>query len=430
VPRLSRRVVHLLCLTAVAAAVGGCVSKAHREAERAVADYYVGDYDRSVRRLTPLAARTNEDFVLNNLRLGSAALANYDLDAAEGAFLRAYEVLNSVGVNDGGRTVGAVLVSENIRIWRGEPFERAMANFYLGLVYYMRHDYANARGAFENALFKLRDYGEKKKGAKPDKYAEIESNFALGHLMLAKAHQRLGRDDMAEKYFKRTGELRPDLAAAADPDANRRANVLLVVDFGNGPRKIGDGMGSVVGFAPKPVDVGPPPPPWVTVDGQPVQVAAVARPPVDLLVLAQDRRWQSIDTIRVMKDLIGTGLMTGGMIYGMQHDSRPEIVLAALLGGALLKASSQADLRHWEMLPRTTYVLPLTLPPGTHDVTVNFPDVPGVRQTWRGIVAPPEGEEATYYLRMQRWNNGPYQWPPPALARRNDTVPARADAAR
>src|SRR5207247_724125 len=115
----------------------------------AVADYLVGDYGSALQRLGPLSGKTDENFVLNNLRLGSAALAAYDLDTAEAAFLRAYEVLNSVGVNDGGRTLGAVLISENIRVWRGEPFERAMANFYLGLVYYMRHDYANARAAFE-----------------------------------------------------------------------------------------------------------------------------------------------------------------------------------------------------------------------------------------------------------------------------------------
>src|SRR5215217_1676062 len=141
----------------------GCaVNRAQRDAEQAIADYHVGNYGSAQKKLAPLSGKTDENFVLNNLRLGSVALANYDLDAAEGAFLRAYEVLNSVGVNDGGRTLGAVLVSENIRIWRGEPYERAMANFYLGLVYYMQHDYANARAAFENALFKLRDYGEGK----------------------------------------------------------------------------------------------------------------------------------------------------------------------------------------------------------------------------------------------------------------------------
>ena len=122
--------------------------------------------------------------------------------------------------------------------------------------------------------------------------------------------------------------------------------------------------------------------------------------------------------------------MAGGLVYSTRRDARPEIALAAILGGALLKATSQADVRQWEMLPRTTFLIPLTLAPGRHDVAVAFPDVPGVRQEWRGLVAPPAGDEATYYLRMQRYHNGPNYWPPPAIARaRGEEVSgSRADA--
>src|SRR5579864_6166892 len=184
-----RAVVPLLVLMAA-----GCQNAAQQHAEQAVGDYFMGDYASAERLLKPLAEKTDENFVLNNVRLGSAALAAYDLDTAEAAFLRAYEVMNSVGVNDGGRTAGAVLVSENVKVWKGQPFERAMVNFYLGLVYYMRHDYGNARGAFENALFKLRDYGEGDQAG--DRYRAVESNFALGYLMLARSYQRLGRADL------------------------------------------------------------------------------------------------------------------------------------------------------------------------------------------------------------------------------------------
>lgn len=414
----------LACL--VTLLVGCANTKALREADRAVTDYFAGDYERSIDRLQPLSAKTNSNFVLNNLRLGSAALANYDLDLAEAAFLRAYEVLNSVGVNNGGRTVGAVLVDEGLRIWRGEPYERAMANFYLGLTYYMRRDYANARAAFENALFKLRDYGESGRGR--DQYREQESNFALAYLMLARSYQRLGRDDLATKNFERVAQLRSDLSELADPGLNADSNVLLVVDFGHGPQKVTDFDGSVVGFAPSPAEEGPSPPPRIEVDGRTEDVDGLARPPVDLLVLAHDRRWQSLDTIRAVKSAVGTGLMAGGLVYSQQRDARPEIALAAILGGVLLKATSQADLRQWEMLPRTTYIIPLNLPPGRHDVAVSFPDVHGVRQEWRGLVAPPAGEEATYYLRMQRYSDGPYQWPPPAIVRARADAGAHADA--
>jgi hypothetical protein len=234
--------------------------------------------------------------------------------------------------------------------------------------------------------------------------------------MLARSYQRLGRDDVAAKTFARAVELRPDLAEIADPELNAKSNVLLVIEFGYGPHKVQNGDGSLAGFTPLPAQEGPPPPPVVRVDGRQIDTDGLARPPVDLLALAQDRRWQSLDTIRAVKSVLGTGLMAGGFIYGTQYNSRPEIALAAMLGGALLKATSQADVRQWEMLPRTVFVLPLVLPPGTHDIAVEFPDVRGVRQEWRGLVAPPEGQEATYYYRMQRYDNGPFTWPPPAMA--------------
>ena len=110
------------------------------------------------------------------------------------------------------------------------------------------------------------------------------------------------------------------------------------------------------------------------------------------------------------------------------------IVAGALVGtGLLLKATSQADVRQWEMLPRTTFVIPLRVEPGTHDVTVQFPPryslrhvgmdydgdfVGGTTQTWRNLAVPATGE-ATYYFRMQRWASGPYEWPPAAIAHQN-----------
>ena len=413
----------LVVVTVIALLVlhsAGCATKAQLEAEAAVSDYFVGDFHRAAQRLRPLAEETNENFVLNNVRLGSASLVEYDLDEAESAFLRAYEVMNSVGVNDGGRSLGAVLVDEKIRIWKGEPFERAMANFYLGLVYYMRQDYANARAAFENALFKIRDYDDPKRDGE---YAEYDSNFALGYLMLAKSYQRLGRDADAEKNFARAVELRSYLEPLADPARNARSNVLLVVDYGLGPKKGSRLDGSVVAFEPSPAQAGPIPPPRVVVDGRLVNLAGTGRPPVDLLALAQDRRWQSLDTLRAFKSVAGTGLIAGGAGYGLYRSNRrggisgdDAAIAAGLIGaGLLLKATSQADTRQWEMLPRTVFLLPLELPPGRHDVRVEFPDIPGLRQEWRDLVVPERGE-ATYYFRMQRYNPGPFAWPPPALA--------------
>lgn len=405
----------LLILISVAL-LSGCISKAEQEANRAVEEYFIGAPEAAARRLRPLAEKTDENFVLNNLRLGSAAMLDYDFDEAETAFLRAYEVINSVGVNDGGRTLGAVLVSEKVRIWQGEPYERAMANFYLGLIYYQQHDYQNARGAFENALFKLRDYAEDEKKAVKDDYRSVESNFAAAAIMLGKCWQKLDREDLARANFDRAKEIAPFLGDVADYDRNLKSNLLLVVEYGQSPRKVTDFDGAIVGFAPSPQQAGSLVEARVRIDGKEIGPQDIGAPTMDLVVMATDRRWQSIDTIRTVKSAVGTGLLAVGAYEALRgasgHGSaqRRDLTAAAALVGAglLLKATSQADVRQWEMLPRTVYIIPLTVEPGTHDVNVALP---GARQTWRGVQVPSQGE-IMHWMRLSRFTSGSFDWPP------------------
>lgn len=408
------RVLGLLLTAMLLLLAGGCgPNKQERLGTEAVWDYYNANFAVAAAKLRPLAQEANGDFVLNNLRLGSVAIAAGDRDEAEAAFLRAYEVINSVGVNNGGRTAGAVIVRENMKVWKGEPFERAMANHYLGLIYYMRGDYGNARACYENALFKLRDYASDKD--KKDNYREVESDFALASLMLGKCYLHLGRSDLAQANFDRAVSLRPELASTVQLASNPSANVLLVVDFGYGPHKVDNFDGALAGFEPKPAQVGPIPPPLVLVDGRPYNLRGPSAPPVDLLALAQQQKWQSMDTVRMLKDVAGYGLMAAGAYEALRNDRHNDPLLGAALFGAglLLQRSAKADLRCWDTLPRTTFVLPLQLPPGKHTIDVQFPAV-GLTQTWRGLVAPEAGE-ATYYYRMIRWYTGPFDWPPAPL---------------
>ncbi|HEY0009907.1 MAG TPA: hypothetical protein VGB55_14360, partial [Tepidisphaeraceae bacterium] len=259
------------------ALLAGCQTpKEEKQANQAVRDYFNGDFRRAVETLEPLSQKTDENYVLNNLRLGSASLTRYDLDGAEAAFLRAWEVINAGGVNSGGRAVAAVWINEKLKIWKGEPYERAMASFYLGLVYYMRNDYNNARGAFENALFKLREYADDRDSEK--NYREQESTFVLAHLMLGRCWQHLRRDDLAGEAFAAAISLQPRLAALADAQRWKRSNVLLVIDFGHAPRKVTDYDGAIVGFSPTPQTAGRLPRPRVTVDGREVSLAGLSEP--------------------------------------------------------------------------------------------------------------------------------------------------------
>src|SRR5437763_17217025 len=105
--------------------------------------------------------KKDENYVLNNCRYGSCALAAGQFEEAQAAFLTAYHVINSGDVNDAGRQMQASVVFEGGKVWKGGPFERAMAQYYLGVLVLMSHDYENGRAAIQNSLFSLRERVEK-----------------------------------------------------------------------------------------------------------------------------------------------------------------------------------------------------------------------------------------------------------------------------
>jgi tetratricopeptide (TPR) repeat protein len=342
-------------------------------AREAIISYQTGDYGTAAQMLRPEINKKDENFVLTNCRFGSAALAAGDLDGAEGAFLSAYEVMNGVKTNDGGRTMGAALVFEGIKVWKGEPFERAMAHYYLGLIYLLKNDYENARAAFQNSLFKVREYASKDD---LDHYKEAESNFALGYFGLGLCNLRMGKTDLANAAFSKAVAINPGLHQVVTDLTRPGVNTLIFVDAGFGPRKEGKGWyNEESAFGPSPAEVGPPPGMVAYVDGKPAYNPQIPNILVDTLAMAQQQRWQDIDTLKKVKAALGTGMMaagTGMAAYGAnRHD---EGLMWAGIGtavaGALVSASSQSDLRSWDMLPRNVYIVPLALPPGPHQIGV------------------------------------------------------------
>ena len=205
--RPARRLLSV-ALIALSTAMTGCAaSQEQRQSDRAVADYFMGDFRGAERRLQTVAQQKDENFVLNNVRLGSAALANYDLDEAEAAFLRAYEVINSVGVNNGGRTLGAVLVSrEHQASGRASrtsgrwPTSTSASSTTCGTTTTTPGPRSRTRCSSSATTARA--------ATRPTSTAAAESNFALGYLMLAKCWQRLGDEDKARQNFDRVVELR------------------------------------------------------------------------------------------------------------------------------------------------------------------------------------------------------------------------------
>ncbi len=342
----------------------------------AVTLYYSGEYGPAAQELAPLIHKPNKNYVLNNCRYGSCALAAGQLDNAQQAFLRAYRVMDSVNTNTGSRVLGAVVVYEGVKVWKGQPFERAMAHYYLGLIFLIKGDYENARAAFANSLFRLRQYANPKAKLPPgQQYARVDSNFVLGYFGLGVCYMKLGHPKLAAANFERAEQLNPYISPVVKKMYSPGINALIFVDWGLGPRRRAAGWyGEQSVFTPTPWQAGPIPPIYAWDNGHPITGIANSNM-VDTLALAQDKRWLTMDTIREAKAVIGTGMMLGGAAAadnGVYNNNGTEslIGLGVAGAGALLAASSHADTRYWEMLPRTVYVIPARLPPGESSVEV------------------------------------------------------------
>ena len=306
---MNRKVRILAIASLLLAAVAGCNHTPAVERD-AIVSYGVGDYARAAAMLKAPAEKKDENYVLNNYRLGSCAIASGDLETSEHAFFNAYQVINSGDVNDPGRAFQATVVFEGIKVFKGEPFERAMAHYYLGMIYLLKNDYGNARAAFQNSLFQVREYAKKDD---LDHYKAVESKFALGYFGLGFCNQRLNRSDLAQQNFELAQKYDPRLAKLIADVQRPGVNALIFVDAGRGPQKSPKGWYNEESvFGPTPAEAGGIPPMQAFVDGQPV-THQEPYDAVDTLALAQERSWQDIDTLRKVKAVVGTGAMAAAV---------------------------------------------------------------------------------------------------------------------
>ena len=166
--------------------------------------------------------------VLNFMRVGLAAMELGYNDLAEEAFDDALLTIEAVyGNNPEAAAARGTFSPEDRKTFRGEPYERAMAFYYRGILYLMEEDYENARASF-------------KSGALQDTLAEqkeYRGDFALLDFLEGWSSQCNGDTALASDAYGMAQENNSTITTIPDSEDN----LLLLADFGYAPVKVASG---------------------------------------------------------------------------------------------------------------------------------------------------------------------------------------------
>lgn len=178
---------------------------------------------------TKLFQEGKRNQVLNLMQIGKLALTHNDIKEAELAFEQALVQIESVYAdNEQAMRARSLWYEEGGKDFKGEPYERAMAYYYRGLIYLVREEYDNARATFLSGIMQ-------------DAFAEEEQNrsdFALLLFMAGWASQKMGAAGLAQDAYNELKQFRPDFIP---PSAEH--NTLVIAETGKSPRKLADGVG-------------------------------------------------------------------------------------------------------------------------------------------------------------------------------------------
>jgi hypothetical protein len=314
---------------------------------------------------TAIAQGPPRDRVVWQYRTAAVALRR-------GVFAQAKELLDDALLTLGGipasdksaRQARSLFHGEARKTFRGEPYERVMAYYYRGILYWMDGEPDNARACFRSS--QLADSDTEKREYAAD-YVLLDYLDGLATVKLAGD----GSDALARA--------RKSARLAQPPAYDPQANLLVFAEFGSGPTKYATGSyHEQLRFRP----------------GHSRSQAAVLRvgntvarlePYDDLSFQATTRGGRVMDHIlgnkavfKATTSTVGDAALIGGLALAT-HSETQEAGLGLAAAGLLSKLISAAttpaaDTRCWDNLPQYLSFAALRLPPGRHTATVEFLD--------------------------------------------------------
>jgi tetratricopeptide (TPR) repeat protein len=308
--------------------------------------------------------------VLNFNHLGLAAMEVGAWDVAKKAFDQAILRIDSIYADDdNARRAKSVWNEEKVKDWKGEPYERAMAYYYRGLLYLKDGEYDNAAAAFRAA-----DY--------QDTQAEQEAfqgDFGLMPFLAAWAQNCRGNTSTAKELYQQA--VSKDNAVSA---LSLDQRFLVLVDSGRGPIKYGDGKHKeVLKFRSAPdakdsivaVELGGKELPGRVAGDVQFQAETRGGRAVDGILNGKAQWKDNTDTVGQVAQSVGTA----GMYAGVMNNDNNMANFGALasMAGMFAQMAAKAmtpaaDLRAWGSLPSAIYVVADAAPPPELKLGVKF----------------------------------------------------------
>ncbi len=330
-----------LCLLSVLVVIVGCGGGGRESPQVMFAQCRYAEAERILRYMVPDAS--HKDYALCELMYASAAFEGGDYAGASDAMRDAAKAMEKIG---GGEDAAAVMGSESSKVYRGDPYEKAMAHLYSGILALRRQDDERALACFRRAT--VADQSTRTENEEQTK------DFAAGHWFAALAYQRLGEPENARVRLQQAAKYAgwsdvPTVKLLAE------ANVCLLIESGAGCYKTASGPGGSVCT----IEALPDPVSQVTVqcDAVPLGEALMLD---DLHVEAVAHGWGEMDSLRLTKGI-----------------TREIISRAPFISMFSSTIHSEADLRAWTFLPRNLYVWSGRIEPGLHTIALRCRNAKG-----------------------------------------------------
>lgn len=294
-----------------------------------------------------------KDATMHALQAGVAAMAEGKTQEATGLFDGALDSIEGMFANtENAAKARSLWYEEGAKDYKGEPYERAMAYYYRGLLYLAEGDYENARASFRGGILQ-------------DAFAEeqqFRSDFGALMILEGWSSQVNGNAAQARDTYAEVARLRPQWTAPA-----AGANLLVVAELGGAPRKVGDGIGNHE-IVYRPAKRMPERSLRIEFDGKPQQVALAE----DVFYQASTRGGRPVD--RLIEGKVAFQNTTGAIGEALGSIASDGSVYAAAAGGGggralgavaavgaifsmvSVNVKPRADVRYWNNLPETLHI--------------------------------------------------------------------------